>query len=275
MEEMNDVLKNIMKNVEVNKEKFKKERSRKLEIIKKANRDVGVEYIKQLEDPIDMITFIEDTYKCINCVNGDECNAENFKHYPRIEYEQGSYGLVYYPCEKRRGGIKANIEIKNYNDYWTSDTRNTMLDILLTGDGGYIYGAGGRGKTYTMAYVCNELNKQGKSIFFHLASYIEKTYVDFKTRNELLENMLNFDIVVVDDFGGHSMNKLAVRGLWETVIKQRLDSNKPIYFTSNYKLNYVIDEIAKVSGDSVLANVLNDRINMHPVLEFKDKNYSR
>lgn len=275
MQEKNDLLKDIMKNVEVNKEKFKEERARKLKAIQNSSMDVGVDNIRNLTDRNEMITFIDQCYSCVNCKNSDECESSSLKHYPRIEYEQGAYGLVYYPCGKTRGKVDANIDIQKYNDYFKNDKRNKLLELMMLGDGGYIWGDGGRGKTYTMAYVCNEFNKKGQSIFFHLASYIEKTYIDFNTRNELLEKMLSYDIVVIDDFGGHSMNKLAVRGLWETIIKQRLDSNKPTYFTSNYDLEHVIEQIAKVSYDQILAGVLRDRINMHPVLEFHDKNYRK
>lgn len=279
MEEIKDLLKQRMEDVERLKEGFKRERANKLEVIKNSNLNVNAEYITKLTDKNDIIVFIEECYKCAICENSDNCNSMTPNYQPVIEYENDEYGLVYYPCGKNRGYMNSYVDIKGFDDYWKNEKRDDILKILLKGNGAYIYGGGGRGKTYTMAHVCNELNKKGKSIFFHLASYIEKTYLkqlyDFKSDDDIVEEMLKVDILVIDDFGNNSMNKKTINGLWETVIKGRFDTNKPIYFISNYTLQNVIDTIEKVSYDSVLANVINDRINTKPVFEFKDQNYRK
>ena len=80
---------------------------------------------------------------------------------PYLYNEDDYCQIIYTSCPKRRGKIFSYIKFQEYTDFYYNDDRKKILKEMLKGNGGYIHGKGGRGKTYTMAYVANILNLQG------------------------------------------------------------------------------------------------------------------
>lgn len=277
MKEVKDYLK--IKKQEAN-EYTKNQKSRRNAIYKNimnSKLDVNAHLIEFLDDPIDKLVFIEELNKCLNCSNPDECPAQVAHYQPTIQQHNESYTLDYQICNKQRGAYNTYINIKECENYYNNANREPILKELLKGEGGYIWGNGGHGKTFTLGYIANELNKKGLSIYFNLSATIQKVvmnYDDKLTAMELLNRIENCDILLIDDFGGERWTKNSLLSCWVPIIKTRIDNRKPIYFSSNYSLETIMRSI-EVETDETTANIVYDRIKTQPVFEFKDKNYRK
>ena len=241
--------------------------------IKKANLNLNVERVSELEYN-SKVTFLEQAYNCVKCKNADICPQNAKFNQPIIVFEDNTYYLAYQKCNKRRGKIHSYIDITKYDDYYKNEDRDKILTQLLKGEGGYIFGLGGRGKTYTMSYVANHFNKQGKNIYFDLANSIQKNVMNFDTRNKTLDDLIEADYLFIDDIGGDKFTENNVYSCWTMIIKMRIDKKKPIYFSSNFSLDTILKKIENVT-DKTTSQILLDRLSLQGVWEFKDINYRR
>ena len=239
--------------------------------------DVNAHLIEFLDNPVDKIVFIEELSKCLSCTNSDECRLAIPYYYPTIQQSENCYELEYHDCVKKRGYRNDYIDIRQCDNYFRNENRTPIVTELLKGKGGYIWGNGGHGKTFTLGYVANHLNKQGKSIYFNLSANIQKIIMDYDNKEfalEVLDKVTHCDVLLIDDFGGERWTKNSILTCWVPIIKSRIDNNLPIYFSSNYSLESIMKAIES-EVDKTTANIIYDRIKMQPVYEFKDKNYRR
>ena len=245
--------------------------------ILKSNLDVNAHLIEFLEDPIDKIVFIEENNKCLNCTNADQCKAEIQHYQPTIQQHGEYYTLDYQLCNKQRGAYNDYMNIKECDKYYNTEARKEILEHFLKGVGGYIWGDGGHGKTFTLGYIANKLNKKGISIYFDLGAHIQTDLMNYdnpQKRLAMFKKLEEVDILLIDDFAGERWTESSILSCWVPLIKTRLDNHKPIYFSSNYSLESVGGMIRKIT-DETTANIIYDRIKKQKVFEFKDKNYRR
>jgi|LGOV01.1.fsa_nt_gb DNA replication protein DnaC len=227
---------------------------------------------------LDKMIYDSQVEICKTCPGIDKCKQDLIGIIPIItkSYLTNEWGLSGTECGKQRGNCYSHLDIKSYVDIYKNDNRNNIVDHLLKCKGGFIYGDGGHGKTYTLGYIANEFNKKGKNIYFDLANNITRNVFDFKTRQETLDNCIKAEILIIDDFGGESY--MAVNGFhtvydcWIPILKNRIDNGKITYISSNYNLNSLSDRLEKAT-DKITATIIMDRIKTIGVINFKDKNY--
>ena len=215
---------------------------------------------------------------CNNCKGFDNCKQDLIGIKPVItkNYLNELWEISGVECGKQRGKWHSHLDIKSYNDIYSNDNRKNIVRFLLKGKGGFIFGDGGNGKTYTLGYIANEFNKQGKSIYFDLANNITNKVWDFNTRQETLDKIIDVDIFILDDFGGESYVSHngfnTIYDCWIPILKNRIDNGKTTYISSNYSIGILHDRINGAT-DEITANILMDRIRTLGVMNFKDKNY--
>lgn len=232
------------------------------------------EKLKEHLNTSDRFVYEMQVATCKECLKSKDKLCQD-KYVPYIVYDEfgGNYELTYTRCPKSRGWHKSYISLDSFENIFETPKREFVLQKFLNGKGGYIYGNAGRGKTYIMGYTANELNKQGKSIWFELANNITQKVWNFETRDETLELATTVDVLFIDDFGGEMFTERVIFDVWSPIIKGRIDNNKPIYISSNYDPGELSKKIVKAS-DNVTATVLLDRIIAQGVIhELDDKNY--
>jgi hypothetical protein len=240
----------------------------------KLNEILENEKLKKHLNINDRLTYEVQIEKCKKCLESEDRLCEE-KFLPIIVFDDifNHYELTYVLCPKSRGWNLSYIKLESFNNIIQNSQREYVLQKFLHGKGGYIYGDAGRGKTYIMGYAANELNKQGKSIWFDLANNISQSYWNFETRDETLQRAMNVDILLIDDFGGELFTEKLIYECWTPIIKGRVDNKKPIYISSNYSPDEISAKITKAT-DTITAKVLLDRIiSQGTIHELKDKNY--
>jgi DNA replication protein DnaC len=211
---------------------------------------------------------------CDECKGFDKCKQDLVGIIPVItkSYATNEWELSGTDCGKQRGKWYSHLDIKAYNDLYKNTQRDGIVKFLLKGTGGFLYGDGGNGKTYTLGYIANEFNKTGKSIYFDLANNISNAVKNFDVKDEVLDSIYNADVFILDDFGGEQLTNFIIYNVWIPVLKNRIDNKKTTYISSNYSLNILSQRIEKAT-DNITATILMDRIKTLGVINFKDKNY--
>ena len=223
---------------------------------------------------LDKLIYKSQIEICNNCKGIDKCKQDTVGITPIIarNYITGKWELAGKNCGKQRGKCYSHLDIKNYIDVYTNPQRDKIVKFLMRGKGAFIYGDGGHGKTYTLGYVANKFNKQGKSIYMDLANNISNAVKNFDIKEQVLNGIYNADIFILDDFGGETLTPFIVYNVWIPILKNRIDNGKTTYVSSNYNLNILAGRI-KTATDEITATILMDRIKTLGVINFKDQNY--
>lgn len=223
---------------------------------------------------LDKLIYTSNTKLCNSCPGYDLCKQTIKGIYPVIRQTSinKEWVLVDKSCGKIRGECYSYVDIKSYNNIYTSGNRTGITKYLLENKNGFIYGPGGHGKSYTLGYIANELNKLGNSIYFDLANLISIEVKNYKTKDLVLQDMQKADVLIIDDFAGELMTAHTIFEVWIPILKNRLDNNKSTYISSNYNLEQIAERITKTT-DKMTSSILLDRINKLGTINFKDKNY--
>ena len=223
---------------------------------------------------LDKMIYKNNIKLCNPCPGYDKCQQTIKGVYPVIRQRSitKDWVLIDASCGRQRGKCHSYLDIKLYDDIYKNSNRADLVDYLLKGKGGFIYGEGGNGKTYTLAHIANIFNQEGKSIYYDLANLISNDIKNFDVKDQVLRDIQNADIFIIEDFGGEQLTSFIVFNVWLPILKNRLDNKKTTYISSNYDLNQLADMIAKAT-DKVTATILLDRIKLLGVSNFKDKNY--
>lgn len=225
---------------------------------------------------IEQLVFDDRERICKECQRHEICQQETYKYMkPIIEKNNQGYGLVYTPCDKNpRGKIKSYIDIKERKDLFDNEKKEKLVKKLLDNKCGYVYGLAGTGKSHMLAYVANELNKQGLSIYYDLSITLAKKIWNFETQEETIKDLKKYDVVLIDDIGSEMLTENLIRNFYMLLIKDRVDNKKPLYFTSNYSIAGLAERMDRYI-DKVSISVLLDRLKTLSPIKYEDKNFRK
>lgn len=115
-------------------------------------------------------------------------------------------------------------------------------EVLAKGQGIYIYGTQGSGKTHITACMANELMKKRKTVlftnFFEISKHLQE--IDY------IKKLSRVDFLFIDDIGTERVQStngsdLQLQEKIFEVLNKRYIEKKPTIFTSNYSLKELIN----------------------------------
>lgn len=156
------------------------------------------------------------------------------------EYQEWLIVQGYYKKEYLKHTFANDIDEKNKTSQICRKYVENFGTMYKSGTGLILLGIKGTGKSYYSACICNALLEQGLTVAMsslnNLSVAMQK---DFKAnRNEILNYISSVDLLVIDDFGTESKDKLTLGDVF-SVINGRYENNKPMIVTTNYPLSYL------------------------------------
>lgn len=135
---------------------------------------------------------------------------------------------------------------KEYADNWRSHAAN--------GEGLYIEGTNGTGKTHLAAAIALQLIGQGVPVICKtgddLLKDIKKTFdTPGVTENEALDIYRNVDLLIVDDLGKEQCSDWSVSTLYG-IFNDRYEAMRPVIITTNYGVEDLTRALTPKGGDS-------------------------
>lgn len=132
-------------------------------------------------------------------------------------------------CRFENADSSALIEkCKRYAERW-DDVRSENMGMLLWGDTG-------GGKTYAAACVANAVIDKGHPAM--ITSFPRILAAGFDEREELLQKIRKFSLLVLDDLGAERETEAALETVY-AVIDERYKSGKPLIVTTNLHLKEI------------------------------------
>lgn len=137
--------------------------------------------------------------------------------------------------------------------------RNYVEDFdrfYAAGKGILFYGPVGTGKTFYASCIANAIMEKGRpALVTSLSRYIRGMENGYGNRNELIDHLRRFDLVVFDDFG-IERNTPYMNELVYALVDGRVRSEKPMIVTTNLTM----DELKRTDGIAVESARIYDRI---------------
>jgi len=131
------------------------------------------------------------------------------------------------------------------------------------GEGLYLSGGFGTGKTHLAAAVCHEVIRQGyQPIFGTMITLLERIKATYsgveETERQIIDRYINCDLLIVDDLGKERPTSWALEKLYE-IINARYEDCRPVVITSNYDIKRLEERLA-VGDNAETAGAIASRL---------------
>jgi len=166
---------------------------------------------------------------------------------------------------------KAGIPIK----YWSLDLEDlstgtlgvsdakkyiSKLDLAYqTGQGVYLFGQNGNGKTLAACAIGKKAIQQGYSVRFTFLGEIISAFVnsmyDNKQKTALQQDILEKDFLIIDDLDKAfvSKNSEYIQSILDSLFRTRVQNNLPVIITANKTLEDALSSGEEVFSKSLLS----------------------
>lgn len=162
-----------------------------------------------------------------------------------------------------------NSEMQKKAITTAQDYCNNFLKRRAAGEGLYIEGTIGTGKTHLAAAICYEVMKQGKQALFttsnDLLLKIQSTYNNNRlSTDEVIQEYKTVSLLVIDDLGKEKPTEWALSMLFN-IIDHRYRAMLPIIITTNYNESELINRLT-LNGDNTTIKSIIDRLHQNTEL---------
>ena len=110
-------------------------------------------------------------------------------------------------------------------------------NLLFTGNTGL-------GKSFLSSCIANEILKQGKTVLYQTSPIMFDSIIDYRfgkdnISKDIYDNLLSVDLLIIDDLGTESMNKMKFSELFNIINSRLLNNNKitKTIISTNLSLN--------------------------------------
>lgn len=173
-------------------------------------------------------------------------------------------------------GIKSGWHEKTFDDFTNDDEAlravkkylKNFEEVSKTGIGLYLWGSNGTGKSHLMNCSFKELIRRHKKVrIYSMDEIVDKftsSWYSDEDKKELDNVLRNIDFLGIDEFG-KNVDKDGnpvylpdlVKRVMESVIRFRVQMNKPIWFTSNtdpqFVKNVFSEDVASLLREAVVS----------------------
>lgn len=227
--------------------------------------------------------------KCERCVGLDFCTQPMQGHFTNLKVDgflmeeivpcrymkdlqqqikhKNNYKVMDFPEQLLTIDISKLDLMKESGDY--SKVVSSCLDLLESKSkkGLYLCGMPGVGKSYLAAGITNYFAREPRKVAFvnvpKLISDLKMLFSDNNAMDLKLNQIKNVDVLVLDDIGGESITAWSRDEILLPLLDKRMEHKKLTIFTSNYKMDELIERLAVTSNkmrEPVAAQRLIDRI---------------
>lgn len=193
---------------------------------------------------------------CIKCPGLHACKQKSKGYFDNL-VDDGFLHLEKCACKYMKERIQERKHLNNFlvNDmpqkFETVDFEKIMIDhekqgyiasmmecmqAANGGQGTYLYGNMGSGKTYLAACACNKFAKEGKKVaFIHYPTFTQRMVTQLQTgeyRNEIQKLMYAY-FLVIDDIGAESVTEWNRDSILLPILNARYEKGLCTWFTSN------------------------------------------
>lgn len=209
------------------------------------------QYLKQMNYPAD---YLEPIYTC------QICKDSGYVEGKRCACYKGLLAKIAYNTLNENSSLQ-QTRFENFHlDFYENSPngkgvipRNKMSEILTyckdyatffndNSPSLYMFGPTGLGKTHlAMAIACEVLQKGFGVIYSitqNLLSEIEKEHFSFNKDTKTLDNAMQCDLLVLDDFGAEFATPFTIAAV-NNIIHTRLNANKPTIITTGLDFKQV------------------------------------
>ncbi|MGN0787094.1 MAG: ATP-binding protein [Christensenellales bacterium] len=137
-------------------------------------------------------------------------------------------------------------------------------DLRAKGQGLYLEGTYGTGKTHLAVAIANQLMDAGIPIIcktsIELLGDIKKTFDETElSEYAILALYKDIDLLIIDDIGKEFCTEWSVSMLY-SIINARYEAERPIIITTNYNAEGLIKALTPKGGDSTKAQAIISRL---------------
>jgi primosomal protein DnaI len=247
------------------------------ELVKSWLKD-GVITIEQLKrHQSKFLSVIEEQSLCRGCLGLSVCRQSKVGYRKTIQVDGVILDIAIEACGYMKEHLQAKAHQKNFRiNHVPAFAQNmTLSDLVMDenqsastiqafmklkewlrhgGKGLYLYGAPGVGKTTMLATLANTLAKEGRKVsFVHVPTWISSAKLSFDDQEQLktiLNDVALVDVLFMDDIGAESVSAFVRDELLLVALNQRLEQQKPTFFTSNVSIEALKEHYALSRNDA-------------------------
>ncbi len=139
-----------------------------------------------------------------------------------------------------------NILEESNDDFLNAFDIVTSFNPKQNGQGIFLYGKPGVGKTYLMACLANQLAKEGFTVAFvnvpTLMGTIKRNFDNNPEIRRIMTELNQVRFLVLDDIGAELITSYNRDEILLPILNARLESNRMTLFTSNYDLDALLKQ---------------------------------
>ncbi|MUV39357.1 Primosomal protein DnaI [Lentibacillus sp. JNUCC-1] len=220
---------------------------------------------------IKLYEFSTQSKQCDRCSSFGSCINIIKGYSPVLHVDQGDIHLSYEKCHsmlahertaKQQQLIQSlyvpkEILSASVDDLDPDATRSEAITAALTflnkaktelpSKGIFFSGPFGVGKTYFLGAVANKLKDIGiSSMLIYMPEFVRemKTSIKDDSINEKIEHFKKADVLMLDDIGAETQSAWFRDEILGSILQYRMMERLPVFFTSNYTLKQLQEQLA-------------------------------
>ncbi|MEN1968256.1 primosomal protein DnaI [Lentibacillus sp. N15] len=209
--------------------------------------------------------------QCDQCASFGQCINMIQGYSPVLQADKGEIHLTYEKCHNRVANEKQREQERlirslympkdilhaNFNNMDIDDKRRTIVKQLMMfvkqaqtaipEKGFYLSGPFGIGKTYLLGAMANELKQQNiSSMLIFMPEFVRemKSSIKDDSINQKIDYFKKADVLMLDDIGAETQSAWFRDEILGSILQYRMMERLPVFFTSNYSLEQLEEQLA-------------------------------